>query len=292
MANYLQPIQIIKTFNSYDYIGTTIIPIKWVPPNTIPIIPTVPVAAAKTASISAPIASAPIASAPVTSAPVTSAPVVSAPTINKPIIDENMYVIYTVSSNINQVIISITNTQSALSSIQFTNISSILSIEYNGIQITAISDNFFTPFTNLKALIGFSSIKTIGNASFNECSNLITIPTFISVVSLGNNAFYNCQKLQLSDNSFMVLTSLGGSAFFNCNQITKISGFQLLTEISSNAFMFCSSAKLISGFEKVNKINSQAFTYCSGITKPAFLTNISNSNIDPNAFIGCSFTTI
>ena len=178
MANYLAPIQIINTFNSYDFIGTTIIPIKWVPPNTIPIIATVPVASAKTASISAPVTSAPVTSAPV-SAPVTPAPVTSAPVVSA-IVNPNpiVYTTKTGAYGINQ-----TNYATTLfPSIPFPNIGTY-SIVYSIVFTSASTSS--TDFSNISlGLNGNSSGKL--DSTFNSATPITAqyIKNYNPVLSL------------------------------------------------------------------------------------------------------------
>ena len=157
----------------------------------------------------------------------------------------------------------------------------IITNEYNGLPVNAISAYAFEDCENIKSVLIPDSILTIGQYAFKNCSAITSIEIPNSVITIDNWAFHSCtglKSVKLSSN----MTSID-CLFKKCTNLTEIDIPANITSMKS-AFSECNSLKTITISNAITDI-SNAFSKCTSLTD----VTIGSGVIDMDgAFSGCS----
>ena len=151
--------------------------------------------------------------------------------------------------------------------------------------VTAILEDVFRDYLDLKRINLPSSLISIRADAFNGCSNLTKINIPDSVTDIESGVFAGCSSLR-EINIPDGVTSIGEATFNGCSSLTKVNIPDSVTSIGREAFCDCSSLAEINIPESVTSIGSGVFASCSSLTK----INIPDSvtSIGPFAFYICS----
>ncbi len=157
--------------------------------------------------------------------------------------------------------------------------------QIDGKNVTAIGDNAFSDFTNLKSITIPNNVAYIGQSAFKNCTNLVNLTIPDSVTTINREAFWDCSSLtSLSiPNS---VTSIGTDAFRGCSSLTDLSIPNSLTHISSYAFAGCSSLESLTIPDSVISISNYAFFNCRSLTSLSIPDSV--TSIGGETFLGCS----
>lgn len=132
---------------------------------------------------------------------------------------------------------------------------------YNGLPVTAISEDVFRNNASITEITIPGTVKTIEHYAFENC-------TALSKVTLGKG-----------------VRTIGGAAFQGCTALTEISLPESLSYIQYSAFKYCTSLKNVS-MVGVLEIGETAFAGCTAleeITIPGTASTLGNG-----IFSGCS----
>ena len=127
-------------------------------------------------------------------------------------------------------------------------------------------------------------VTAIGEDAFLSYNDLKSLAIPNSVESIGRNAFYDCFNLDITSLSANLKT-IGAQAFWDCESITSITIPAGVTEIEKYAFFHCAGMKSVTLPESIDTICPSAFGECysmASINLPESLKEIGN-----HAFADC-----
>ena len=169
---------------------------------------------------------------------------------------------------------------------------SLMSVDISGTDITAIPDNAFDGKSILQKCIVPEGLQTIGNYAFRNCSGLINQPFGQKIESIGNYAFDGCNNMK-GDIVFPTsLTLIGNGAFQYCSMLTSVDMSEYESyRIPSTLFRNCYSVRTvilpekgagIMSIDNMYYIDYAAFdnTGITEITIPTAVTRIEGSAFD------------
>jgi len=112
-------------------------------------------------------------------------------------------------------------------------------IEGNDFEVTAIGDGAFRDNYNIEEVKIPSSIKRIGNYTFQYCSNLKKVEIEEGLTFIGDSAFWGCgfEEIKLPNS----LEEIYPYAFFSCHQLKKITIPKYMKDLHFGTFNDCSS---------------------------------------------------
>ncbi len=143
---------------------------------------------------------------------------------------------------------------------------------------TAIGENAFCSYKNLREISFPNHEITIGMGAFDGCENIMKL-TLNGNVTVGNYAFRNCKALTtVSFGGEEVL--LNGYAFDGCTALKTISIAQGSVKIGEYAFSDCQALEEIILPQTLDFLGEYAFKNCTAlkeITLPKGITAIENS---------------
>ena len=116
----------------------------------------------------------------------------------------------------------------------------IIPSSYNGIPVTAISDDAFNGLGNIYSVYIPQSITSIGHNAFRDCINLVNVEISSINPSMGNFVFRGCSNLV----NIMLPSSLSevpGGIFTNCHSLVEVVVPESVTTIGEYAFFDCIS---------------------------------------------------
>lgn len=148
-----------------------------------------------------------------------------------------------------------------------------------------IGNSTFYKCNNLREVVMYDGIHSIGEYAFFNCDALskINIPT--GCKSIGSHAFYECDGL----NEIIFgegCESIGEDAFLDCRKLKAVAFPTTLKSIDSYAFHRCSSLTKISLPEQLNRIGYAAFSDCSNLEELKIPSSV--MYIENVAFGGCN----
>ena len=175
----------------------------------------------------------------------------------------------------------------------------------NGYPVVGIYGAFKDNSTITKVTLP-ESIKTIGDASFENCYNLENVNIPSSVTIIGSRAFYQCKKMGNVTIPEGVV-HIGEYAFFYCKNITEITlpstlkqttfylfGYTGLKKVVISeefeyiyacTFYDCNDLEEITIPSSVKKIGVNAFRECSSLNKVILSEGL--ESIESEAFVAC-----
>ena len=139
---------------------------------------------------------------------------------------------------------------------------------------------------NITKVILPSTIKTIGNAAFQNCSALTSVD-LSNCESIGNQAFDVCGNLT-SIGSLSKCKTMGEYAFAVCEKLEEVGDLSNCTSMGIGVFALCSSLKSVD-VSHLTSIKERMFDGCSVLTSVGNLTNC--TSIEAQAFQNCSALT-
>lgn len=163
---------------------------------------------------------------------------------------------------------------------------------YKGRPVSAIADNAFKDFTQIKSVMISDSVKRIGRSAFYGCTELTSVAIGKGVTSIGDSAFYKCLGLTsiTIPNS---VTNIERYAFCYCSGLTNVIIGNGVTNIGNSAFYGCTKIVSITipfvGASKDSSENSH-FGYIFGAS--SYSDNSSSVPISLKTVIISSGTTI
>lgn len=104
--------------------------------------------------------------------------------------------------------------------------------------VTAINDNVFINFKNIKSVTIHDKVTSIGRNSFSGCSGIENIVIPNSVTTLGQNAFGDCKSLKSAELSNEIIT-ISAFAFSDCINLESVLIPDSVTQIGAYAFDGC-----------------------------------------------------
>jgi len=116
----------------------------------------------------------------------------------------------------------------------------IIPSSYNGIPVTAISDDAFNGLGNIYSVYIPQSVTSIGHNAFRDCINLVNVEIRSINPSMGNFVFRGCSNLV----NIMLPSSLSevpGGIFTNCHSLQEVVVPESVSNIGEYAFFDCIS---------------------------------------------------
>ncbi|MDO4555820.1 MAG: leucine-rich repeat domain-containing protein [Lachnospiraceae bacterium] len=141
-------------------------------------------------------------------------------------------------------IINLPNALTTIGSYSFYKCSSLEEVNYMDGELTSIGDYAFAYCSNLKSIDYLryaNSIKTIGQAAFEECTLLTSFPN--ASESVGKYVFMNCDSMTKSSISTKTLNSC---IYNNCSALESIDFYNGVAEIPVECWYNCDNLKTIS----------------------------------------------
>ena len=129
---------------------------------------------------------------------------------------------------------------------------------------SSIKESPFLNNSNVKSVIIYKGVTSIGPAVFFGCTNLTSVTIPNSVTSISDKAFYNCTSLTsvTIPNS---VTLISNKAFYNCTSLTSITIGNGVTSILPSAFFGCTSLTSVTIPNNVIRIGDSAFEDCTNL---------------------------
>lgn len=150
--------------------------------------------------------------------------------------------------------------------------------------ITAIPDDAFNGFSNLRNIEFNSELTTIGARAFYNCEKLnITIEDSLAI---GENAFYGCGSVGMVTDTKPSYTLDASDAFYGCDGLTVFIP-EGTTTIAEEAFMGCEVIKEVVTPNSVTEIQARAFMDCSNLKKATIVSNASEFRLLMGIFSQC-----
>ena len=150
---------------------------------------------------------------------------------------------------------------------------------------TEISSCTFQDASNLKEVLIYDTVQSIGDYAFKSCRSLekLTLPE--SLTKIGREAFCDCQalkELNLPD----TVESIGDYAFMFCTSLRQLTIPESVTEIGDGAFHSCKALKKLIIPDTVKNIGSNAFAFCDALEEVHMSDRLWHSCV--SAFNYCS----
>ena len=135
---------------------------------------------------------------------------------------------------------------------------------------TAIPDDAFSGFSNLRNIEFNSELTTIGARAFYNCENLdVTIEDGLTI---GENAFYGCGSVGMVTDTKPSYTLDASDTFYGCDGLTVFIP-EGDTIIAEEAFKGCEVIKEVVTSNSVTEIKPKAFMDCSRLKKATIATD-------------------
>lgn len=119
---------------------------------------------------------------------------------------------------------------------------------------------------NIPAVIGSTTVKTIGENAFVHASNMTSVTIPGTVTAIEDYAFYGCDKLPsitIPDS----VTSIGSYVFASCDVLTSVNLSNGLISIGTQWFYYSDNVTSITIPASVSTIANGAFTDGKGLTR-------------------------
>lgn len=164
----------------------------------------------------------------------------------------------------------------------------VIQTSYNGLPVTAISENAFINSV-IESVEIQQGILTVGQSAFENCTALRSVYFGRNCLleSIGDKAFAGCVVLQ--ELEFVAsLKNIGASAFAGCAQLYSVSfaNDSVFETIGEKAFENCVALASVTLPENIKTISAYAFSGCTSlltINIPSGLMNFGEC-----AFFGCT----
>jgi autotransporter-associated beta strand protein len=156
--------------------------------------------------------------------------------------------------------------------------------EVDGRLVTALGDNVFFAYSNLKSITIPSSVTRIGETVFFGCTGLTSITIPSSVTQIGYAAFSGCTSLSSITIESGVI-AIGGRTFSGCRSLTSITIPSSVTRLGYGAFADCVGLTGVTIPASVTGTLA-AFSGCTGLTAITIPSGV--TDIGYEAFSGCS----
>lgn len=181
--------------------------------------------------------------------------------------------------------------------------------------VTSTAGSLLSSNTNITSVTTETSVRTLGNFTFNSCSNL-TNANLKNVNSIGQSSFQSCSNLEnvtigAADNNTTL--TIGSSGFLSCSKLSNIvldskittinpgnmmfSGCSLLPDLVANkvlslvanntlgeAFRNCTSLQNIT----TPYLAGSMFRGCTGLKTVTVTSITGNTNMGTDVFNGCT----
>lgn len=135
---------------------------------------------------------------------------------------------------------------------------------------TAIPDDAFSGFSNLRNIEFNSELTTIGARAFYNCENLDVI--IEDGLTIGENAFYGCGSVGMVTDTKPSYTLDANDTFYGCDGLTVFIP-ERTTTIAEEAFKGCEVIKEVVTSNSVTEIQTKAFMDCSHLKKATIVSN-------------------
>lgn len=136
----------------------------------------------------------------------------------------------------------------------------IIPAEYEGLPVTAMTEEAFKGCLSITGITIPGSIKVIPDSGFDECKNLTSIIMLEGVTHIGKYAFGDCDSLT-SITIPNTVTTIGFNAFVSCDIITRIDIPDSVTNLADGAIISCGKLEIVTIGKNVT--NFPIFNYCS-----------------------------
>ena len=149
---------------------------------------------------------------------------------------------------------------------------------------TAIPDNAFSGFSNLRNIEFNSELTTIGARAFYNCENLnVTIEDGLTI---GENAFYGCGSVGMVTDTKPSYELDANEKFYGCDNVTIIVP-EGTTTIAEEAFKACTIMTEVVTPSTVTEIQTKAFMDCSRLKKATISSTASEFRLLMGIFSQC-----
>ena len=135
---------------------------------------------------------------------------------------------------------------------------------------TAIPDDAFNGFSNLRNIEFNNELTTIGARAFYNCENLdVTIEDGLTI---GENAFYGCGNVSMVTDTKPSYELDANETFYGCDGLTVFIP-EGDTIVAEEAFKGCEVIKEVVTPSTVTEIRPKAFMDCSHLRKATIVSN-------------------
>lgn len=129
---------------------------------------------------------------------------------------------------------------------------------------------------NITKVILPSTIKTIGNAAFQNCSALTSVD-LSACTYIGNDAFNSCFNLT-SVGDLSACTFIGNAAFRNCSALTSVD-LSNCESLGNQAFDVCRNLTSIGSLSNCKTMGDYALAVCEKLEEVGDLSNCTSMGI-------------
>lgn len=150
---------------------------------------------------------------------------------------------------------------------------------------TAIPDNAFSGFSNLRNIEFNNELTTIGARAFYNCENLDVI--IEDGLTIGENAFYGCGSVGMVTDTKPSYELDANETFYGCDGLTVFIP-EGTTTIAEEAFKGCEVITELVTPNSLTEIQTNAFLDCSRLKKATIATGATEFNLRTRAFFQCS----
>ena len=149
---------------------------------------------------------------------------------------------------------------------------------------TAIPDDAFSGFRNLRNVQLNNELSEIGARAFYNCENLdVTIEYGLTI---GENAFYGCGGVNMVTDTKPSYTLDANDTFYGCDGLTVFIP-EGTTTIAEEAFKGCEVITELVTPNTVTEIQTKAFMDCSHLKKATIISNASEFRLLMGTFSQC-----
>lgn len=150
---------------------------------------------------------------------------------------------------------------------------------------TAIPDDAFSGFSNLRNIEFNSELTTIGARAFYNCENLdVTIEDGLAI---GENAFYGCGNIGMVTDTKPSYALDANDTFYGCDGLTVFIP-EGTAAIAEEAFKGCEVIKEVVTPSTVTEIRPKAFMRCSHLKKATIVSSASEFTLRMGVFSQCT----
>lgn len=128
--------------------------------------------------------------------------------------------------------------------------------------IKSIGDNSFEGCIGLKQIEIPCSVNRIGKRAFEDCINLEEVQLFEGLISIDNQAFDGCEKLK-SINLPKSLVSIGMFAFSKCDGLKEVFVPDSVKFMDMGAFYKCLNLENVRLSNSINSLSARIFSDCN-----------------------------